>query len=137
MTTWLNENIIGIHDIATKRPKYSKGSVALLSFNNPSSLWKVLKNPPILKHGESRIWLTIPKTIEARARASALSAMRKALGEHKPIDSNISILYTTPIATSSVATTSSVASIHWTMATSSSASSSCHWLASRPLAGTS
>ena len=94
MTTWLNDNIIGIHDIATKKPKYSKGSVALLSFNNPSSLWKVLKNPPILEYGDSRIWLTIPKTIEARARASALSTMRKALDEHKPIDANITILYT-------------------------------------------
>ena len=94
MTTWLNENIIGIHDIASKRPRYSKGGVALLSFNNPTSLWKVFKNPPFLKYGDSRIWLTIPKTIEARARASAISTMRKALGEHKPIDTNISILYT-------------------------------------------
>ena len=94
MTTWLNENIIGIHDIATKKPKYPKGSVALLSFNNPTSLWKVLKNPPILKYGDSRIWCTIPKTIEARARASALSTMRKALDEHKPMDTNISVLYT-------------------------------------------
>jgi hypothetical protein len=93
MSIWLNVHCASMQEIVSKKPKYSKGSVALIQFANTNAMWKVLKNPPELKFNENRIWCTIPKTVEARERSSALSTMRKALAEFKPIDAEVTVLY--------------------------------------------
>ena len=82
----------GVHDVF---PRYRFGSVGLMRFDCPDSMWAFLRNPPKLTYLDSHeLFFTIPKTAEERARNSMLASMRKAIAQSmNQADPDIRILW--------------------------------------------
>jgi len=86
------KNIRGIKDI---KAKYNLGSVVHMHFENSELLWDFMRNKPSITHKNSAtpVWYTLPKTTEERARASALSQMRKALEHFMPAGKQVTVMW--------------------------------------------